>query len=126
MEKIVAYNGKTDFFFPCGDPSLLSTDKVYEVTSCTDLGVQTNYTLKGIDGVYNSSWFDDVPPMQIATAISPPVVGERYKCLIIKWIGTNPSFYPDTFQVKCVIQLSLKMYLAKSKDGTVYYIQTLC
>ena len=126
MKKIVAYNGKTESFFPCGDPTMLSTEKVYEVTSQTDLGSQTNYTLKGVDGEYNSSWFEDVPPMKIATAISPPVVGERCSCLIINWLGTRPSFYPHSFQVESVVQLSTKMYLAKTKKGKVYYVETLC
>lgn len=125
-EKIVAYNGSTESFFPCGDPSLLSKERVYEVTSVTDLGSQTNYTLKGIRGEFNANWFEDVPPMRIATAISPPVAGERYSCRIINWLGTNPSFYPHTFNVESVIQLSTKMYLAKTKKGSVYYIQTLC
>lgn len=126
MERIVTYNGKTETLFPCGDPSVLSTQKIYEVTSATDLGGQTNYTLKGIRGEFNSAWFEDVPAMRIATAISPPVVGERYNCSVVNWMGLHPSFYPHTFKVESVMQLSTKMYLVKDKKRNIYYIETMC
>lgn len=60
MAKKVIYNGGTQSYKGCSDPSLLKKGKKYLVISERDLGFQTNYILNGIKGEYNSVWFDEV------------------------------------------------------------------
>lgn len=58
--KKVRYNGETLSYYGCSPAANLKVGKVYRVVEEDDLGWQTNYTLKGVDGVYNSVWFDEV------------------------------------------------------------------
>lgn len=56
----VRYNGRDVSAHRCSDPKLLKPGKVYKVISVEDKGLQTDYTLLGIKGTFNASWFDDV------------------------------------------------------------------
>ena len=60
MAKKVRYNGGTQSYLGCSEPTVLVVGKEYEVISSTDRGWQTNYTLNGIKGNFNSVWFDEV------------------------------------------------------------------
>lgn len=78
MAKKVRYNGGTESWSTCSDPTELVVGKVYEIVSSKDCGWQTNYTLKGVTGEFNSTWFDEIVYKAIATGI--PVIGESYNC----------------------------------------------
>lgn len=56
----VRYNGRDISPTSCADPKVLKPGKVYKVISVEDKGLQTNYTLLGIKGNFNSACFDDV------------------------------------------------------------------
>ena len=60
MAKKVRYNGGTQSYYDCSDPTNLVVGKEYEVVLSRDRGWQTDYTLKGVDGEFNSVWFDEV------------------------------------------------------------------
>lgn len=58
--KVVMYNGGTDTNCECSDPNALIFGKRYVVISECDRGFQTNLSLRGIIGEFNSVWFDGV------------------------------------------------------------------
>ena len=58
--KKVIYNGGTDTYYSCSNPAILVEGKEYEVIFEEDLGWQTNYTLKNVEGFFNSVWFDNI------------------------------------------------------------------
>lgn len=77
--KLVKYNGETATYKYCSSPQLLREGEFYEVVS-KDVGeCQTNYTLKGVDGYFNSVWFDNVK-IGLVIATKPPKVCERFLC----------------------------------------------
>ena len=53
MAKKVRYNGGTESYYGCSDPTNLVVGKEYEVILSKDRGWQTDYTLKGVDGEFN-------------------------------------------------------------------------
>jgi len=80
MKKVV-YNGGTESFFGCsGNPKDLTVGKIYEVLKENDRGYQTDYTLKGVRGAFNSVWFTTLRPTYFAVGETIPVVGESYHC----------------------------------------------
>ena len=78
--KQVIYNGGTMSYYGCSDPSILTVGKVYNVVNARDRGWQTDYTLEGVEGEFNSVWFDDVLPTHFAIGTTVPVEGKRYEC----------------------------------------------
>lgn len=113
MAKIVRYNGGTESYYGCSSPSSLIVGKEYEVVSENKRAWQTDYTLNGVQGKFNSCWFDKVNSKQTYFAISctVPTVGERYSCYRLQFVGGNPireDFYTDT--VKSVIDLDDNIY----------------
>ena len=101
MSKIVRYNGGTQCYYDCSEPANLIVGKEYEVVLSRDRGSQTDYTLKGVKGEFNSVWFDEVfsnDNVYMAIAHKIPKVGERYhlyKMNIINnrlcWLSWNTS-----------------------------------
>lgn len=63
MTKLVRYNGEKVSYKGCDSPTNLVNGKVYEVLQEIDLDWQTNYTLKELDGEFNSIWFEEVNQM---------------------------------------------------------------
>lgn len=79
MKKLVVYNGGTAYYYPCSDPRALVKGKTYEVVSIAQSSWHTEYTLKGIEGEFNSIWFDEVTNnIELAFSDEIPVVGQRY------------------------------------------------
>jgi len=81
--KQVFYNGGTESYYGCSDPSELVVGKIYEVITENDKEWQTDYTLKGIAGHFNSVWFTDVtdlPETFLAFSRKIPVKGEQLDC----------------------------------------------
>ena len=54
----VKYNGGNKSYFGCSDPDKLVRGQIYEVIAVNDRGWQTDYTLKGVVGQFNSVWVD--------------------------------------------------------------------
>ena len=122
--KIVRYNGKTATFYGCSDPAKLVVGKEYEVTFKVDLGCQTNYTLRGVQGEYNALWFDDVSAAKkvyLAIGYTVPVVEMRYFCYKVEY----PNFYgTSTSTVKEVKTMGNNIYHVKTCNST-YLVQVL-
>lgn len=58
--KIVMYNGETEALYGCSSPYLLALGKRYLVISEKVGDFQTNLYLKGVEGEFNSMWFNEV------------------------------------------------------------------
>lgn len=58
--KKVIYNGGNMSYYGCSDPSCLKVGKTYKVIAVEDRGWQTDYTLQGVAGTFNSVWFDEI------------------------------------------------------------------
>ena len=90
-KKVVRYNGDTMSFYPCSNPNNLVVGKEYEVVLARDKGCQTNYTLKGVDGEFNSIWFDDVfsdeKKIYLGYGTEIPKIGERYICTRMEFVS---------------------------------------
>ena len=94
MAKKVRYNGGTLSYYPCSDPNILDEGKEYEVAFSRDRGWQTDYTLKGVNGEFNSVWFNEVSSedkVYMAIAHEVPVIGKRYSCYKIEFINGQPE-----------------------------------
>lgn len=81
MKKVI-YNGGRDSYCGCTDPSVLVKGKEYEVIAERVSGWHTEYTLRGVNGEFNSCWFTSTvsAPTFVAFASKAPKEGERYKC----------------------------------------------
>ena len=90
-KKVVRYNGGTMSFYPCSNPNNLVVGKEYEVVLSRDKGYQTNYTLKGVDGEFNSVWFDNVfndeKKIYLGYSTDIPKIGERYICNRMEFVS---------------------------------------
>ena len=122
MAKMVRYNGLSGSYYPCSDPNSLIKGKQYEVVLSRDRGYQTDYTLKGIEGEFNSIWFDDLTDdKKIFTAIghSIPVINERYICHKIEFANGNPRFIAtSTSKVKGKKYLGNNIYEVETQNST--------
>ena len=78
--KQVIYNGGTKSYHSCSDPSVLTVGKAYNVLEVHEDTWQTGYTLEGVEGRFNSAWFDEVLPTYFAVGYVIPVVGKSYLC----------------------------------------------
>ena len=96
MAKKVRYNGGTQSYYGCSKPTNLVKGKEYEVVLSRDRGWQTDYTLKGVEGEFNSGWFNEVSSdnkIYLAIAHDVPVIGERYSCYKMEFINGQPKFF---------------------------------
>ena len=112
--KKVRYNGGTDSYYSCSDPTNLVVGKEYEVVFSRDRGWQTDYTLKGVDGEFNSVWFDEVSSddkVYMAIAHEVPVMGQNYSCYKLEFINGQPKLISwSTTTVKGIIYLGNNIY----------------
>ena len=60
MAKKVRYNGGTESYYNCSNPSILVVGQEYTVIKEDVYPWQTDYILEGLYGKFNSVWFDDV------------------------------------------------------------------
>lgn len=95
MAKKVRYNGRSETYYACSDPTILAVGKEYEVIFSRDRGWQTDYTLKGVEGEFNSVWFDEVSSdnkVYMAISHEIPRIGERYSCYKMEFVNGQPKF----------------------------------
>jgi len=124
MLKIVRYNGGELSYYGCtGNPKNLVVGKLYKVVSEDVRAWQTDYTLHGLTGEYNSVWFDTVLEMKapaiIAKSHNIPIVGQRYSCSKVIDGKLNGVL---TSPVKAVKRLGFNLYLTKTRNS-VYVVQ---
>lgn len=92
MAKIVRYNGGNVSYYSCSSPEKLIVGKTYEVCRTIVKNSQTDYVLKGIEGEFNSVWFDEIlseKKVYIAVSNEVPRAGSRYICQKISYAGEN-------------------------------------
>lgn len=125
MAKIVRYNGGKESYYGCSDPAKLVVGKEYEVVLSRDLGWQTNYTLKGVNGEFNSVWFDEVPSddkVYMAIAHKVPVIGESYSCYKIEFRNGQPKLISwSTSTVKGINYMGNNIYQVTTRNS-VYIV----
>lgn len=131
MAKIVQYNGGTKTFYRCTAPTELIVGKQYVVIEVLEQGMQTNYILKGVQGYFNSSWFDKVNSSSsehstfIAFSHTVPEVGKSCKCAKLKFVDDKPTFYwATTSTVKEVLNIGDNIYRVTTHNN-VYIIQVV-
>jgi hypothetical protein len=84
MAKLVRYNGEKVSYKGCDSPTNLVKGKVYEVQFEEDLGWQTNYKLKGLNGNFNSVWFNEVEiPVVMALSHKHPELHKPLENLLM-------------------------------------------
>lgn len=126
MGKIVRYNGGTISIYGCSEPKELVVGKLYEVVDIDKRDWQTNYSLKGVDGYFNSVWFDDVAfstKTFIALAREVPTVGTKMECTKIELCDDQIKLIRCiTTPVVHVVELGNNTYLACTRNS-IYVVQ---
>lgn len=125
MAKKVRYNGGTLSYYGCSDPTNLVVGKEYEVVLSKDRGWQTDYTLKGVDGEFNSVWFDEVSSddkVYMAIAHEVPMIAKRYSCYKLEFIGGQPKLIAwSTSTVKGINYMGNNIYQITTRNS-VYIV----
>lgn len=95
MAKIVRYNGGTESYYGCTEPTALVVGRKYEVIAEKDRKWQTDYELEGVTGYFNSVWFNEVSSNEkaiyIAIAHEIPQVGRRCQCCKLEFVDGHPK-----------------------------------
>lgn len=81
--EFVKYNGGTQSYYGCTEPDDLVVGKIYEVINADVRDWQTDYTLKGVKGKFNSVWFDKVPVYKAFVTIQPSI-GHSMSCVKVE------------------------------------------
>ncbi len=124
MAKFVKYNGGTESYYGCSDPKVLSRNFIYEVVQVEDKGWQTNYTLKGVDGYFNSVWFTEVP-VYIAVSKVKPELLKPYMCCKFNATEQQITYQKiSTTPVKKLISLSSNTYQIFT-ENSIYIVQVV-
>jgi len=122
-KKIIMYNGGKESYYHSDDPAVLTKGKLYEVIAERDVnGFQTNYTLKGITGEFNSVWFNE-PTSYFAYTDTVPVEGESMKA-IIRFDGIHAKPFKHTSQVRYVESVTPDIYKVYTQN-TLYIVKVL-
>lgn len=125
MVNKVRYNGGTQSYYSCSDPNNLVVGKEYEVVFTRDCGWQTNYILKGVDGEFNSVWFDDESSddkVYIAIAHEVPVIGKKYTCYKLEFINGQPKLIAcSTSAVRGIDYIGNNIYQVTTQNS-VYIV----
>jgi len=84
MAKLVRYTGETKSEIHCsGDVAALIPGKNYNVIAEHFLGgTPLYYTLEGMIGTFDASWFVDIMenPIYLAVSLEMPIVGQSLSC----------------------------------------------
>ena len=129
MKKFVRYNGGTQSYYSCSDPKNLVIGKEYEVTSINVRNWQTNYTLKGINGNFNSVWFDDILSEKetvMAFSSTVPKIGEKIAYQFV-YPNQNDTFFlinENTEKIEKVKHIINNIYLANDSKK-IYIFQVI-
>lgn len=129
MKKFVRYNGGTQSYYSCSDPKNLVIGKEYEVTSINVRNWQTDYTLKGINGNFNSVWFDDILSEKetvMAFSSTVPKIGEKIAYQFV-YPNQNETFFlinENTEKIEKVKHIINNIYLANDSKK-IYIFQVI-
>lgn len=115
MAKRVAYNGGTESYGPTSNPEVLKKGQIYEVIKEDQHNWYTNYSLKGIEGEFNSAWFSK--PEYFAVSEEVPEVG---KPMILDLVGSTNRL--KTTAVENIVGVGEFVYKVITKNS-VYFVQ---
>ena len=101
-EKQVIYNGGKDSYYGCSNPNVLVVGKVYTVLKEHNRFWQTDFTLEGVEGKFDSRWFYEAPRTYIAIGTTTPVVGKHYVCSRIVRNENDDSYCMEDCTTSCV------------------------
>lgn len=123
MSKKVIYNGGTQSYYSCSDPTNLVVGNEYEVILSRDRGWQTDYTLKDVDGEFNSVWFDDITSSEekvyMALSHEVPMLGKPCSCYKVEFINGQPKLIGcSTSTVKEIRYLGNNIYEVYTQNST--------
>ena len=123
MKKMVIYNGGSKSYYGCTSAECLVTGRIYEVIGQSDRGWQTDYTLKGVSGYFNSCWFDELTskPTYYVTSHKRPVEGQKCVCSKLTSAGDFQQLITST--VLSVASIGSDTYRVLTKNSI--YILTL-
>jgi len=76
--KQVRYNGRKDDPQGVSDPNSLSEGKIYIVIEERESNGRKDYMLYGVEGEFNSVWFDVLKPVYYMNGKYVPRVGKAY------------------------------------------------
>lgn len=132
MVKKVRYNGGTESYKYSTKPDKLVVGKEYEVISIAQSAFQTNYTLRGVKGEFNSVWFDEITTSKVenskrvvnlAVSEDIPKLGESYHCAKIEFVDGKPKLLRClTSPVKKVEEVGVNTYYVRT-NNSVYIVK---
>ena len=135
-KKMVRYNGGRETYYSSSNPNVLKEGQLYEVVHEIDKRFQTNYILKGINGDFNSIWFDTVEcineepetleqekTIYFAFSSYVPVEGERLFCARVKDNGYMERGV-RTSNVKAVRRIEDAVYRVETRNS-VYLVKVI-
>lgn len=124
MAKLVRYNGEKVSYKGCDSTTNLVKGKVYEVQFEEDLGWQTNYKLKGLNGNFNSVWFNEVEiPVVMALSNEQPKLKESMKDILC--FTKNDELYiktQKTTPVQSIEKIEENVFKVFTRN-TIYIVQ---
>ena len=123
----VIYNGGTESYYTCTSPIGLIFGAKYKVIGADDRGFQTNYILEGIDGYFNSVWFNlvEAKPTYLAVSKYVPEVGKSYRCCKMEIKQPGPALVKTTTsRVKSIERMSACIYKVETLNS-IYLVQVL-
>lgn len=88
----VKYIGGIESYAGCSDPKVLTIGKEYEVVKVDEKPWQTNYFLKGVNGYFNSIWFETIRETYFAYSNNIPLVGKNYFCFRLSKMNSSSEF----------------------------------
>ena len=128
----VRYNGGTDYYTMCSNPSKLDPRKIYTVSWMDVQDWQTKLVLKGVNGTFDALWFDEVPSNDrtyMAFTRKVPSVREQMVC---KRLDLADSISSDIFvdiqtsPVKSISRLRVNsnsyVYRVTTYSGSIYIV----
>lgn len=125
MAKKVRYNGGTESYYGCSEPTDLVIGKEYEVVSERDRGWQTDLTLRGVSGEFNSAWFDEViidDHVYMAISNNLPEIGKRYFCFKISIKNGRPELIGTTTSRISQIKFLGNDVYKVTTENSVYFV----
>ena len=131
--KKVKYNGGREYWNTCTEPDELVVGQEYLVIHEEVGAWQTNYILLGVEGEFNSCWFDVVkdttnmkrvmPKVYLALSSNVPVKGQKLCCsLIEKWNGIKMWRDSEIDYIEYLTQIGENVWAARTYDGKSYVI----
>ena len=98
--------------------------KIYEVNEEIDLGYQTNYILKEVDGEFNSVWFKKIElPVAMALAKEMPNLGKPMKNLL-RFNKNEVRQILQTTPVRNIEKIERNVFKVLTQN-TIYIIQVV-